>query len=54
MGVNSYKNYILVMLFVKYISDVWQDHYDALKEQYGDDEELAQQIGCGPALFTPS
>jgi len=27
------------MLFVKYISDVWQDHYDALKTQFGDDEE---------------
>ena len=35
----DYKNYILVMLFVKYISDVWQDHYDNLKEEYGDDEE---------------
>ena len=23
---SEYKNYILVMLFVKYISDVWQDH----------------------------
>jgi len=36
---SEYKNYILVMLFVKYISDVWQDHYDQLKEKYGDDEE---------------
>ena len=25
---SEYKNYILVMLFVKYIADVWQDHYD--------------------------
>lgn len=24
------------MLFVKYISDVWQDHYDQLVEKYGD------------------
>lgn len=37
---SEYKNYILVMLFVKYISDVWQDHYDALKQQHGADEEL--------------
>ncbi|MCG3208344.1 MAG: hypothetical protein FOGNACKC_01947 [Anaerolineae bacterium] len=37
---SEYKNYILVMLFVKYISDVWQDHYDALKQQHGDNEEL--------------
>lgn len=27
------------MLFIKYTSDVWQDHHDTLKAQYGDDEE---------------
>ena len=36
---SEYKNYILVMLFVKYVSDVWQDHYEAVKKEYGDDEE---------------
>ncbi|WDI39860.1 type I restriction-modification system subunit M [Bremerella sp. P1] len=40
---SEYKNYILVMLFVKYISDVWQDHYDTLKKEYGDDEERIQR-----------
>ena len=35
----QYKDYILVMLFVKYISDVWADHYDVYRKQYGDDEE---------------
>jgi type I restriction enzyme M protein len=34
----QYKDYILVMLFVKYISDVWSDHYDGYQKQYGDDE----------------
>jgi type I restriction-modification system DNA methylase subunit len=34
----EYKNYILVMLFVKYISDAWRDHYDAYRAQLGDDE----------------
>ncbi|MFZ4524967.1 MAG: type I restriction-modification system subunit M [Chlorobium sp.] len=34
----QYKDYILVMLFLKYISDVWQDHYDTYQQQYGDDE----------------
>ena len=33
----EYKDYILTMLFVKYISAVWQDHYDECKKQYGDD-----------------
>jgi type I restriction enzyme M protein len=35
----QYKDYILVMLFLKYISDVWKDHYETYKKQYGDDEE---------------
>ncbi|GHO49174.1 type I restriction-modification system subunit M [Ktedonospora formicarum] len=36
---SEYKNYILVMLFLKYISDVWQDHYAQYQEQFGDDDE---------------
>jgi type I restriction enzyme M protein len=40
---SEYKNYILVFMFIKYLSDVWKDHYNALKEQYGDDEELIQR-----------
>lgn len=34
----QYKDYILVMLFVKYISDVWKDHYEKYSRQYGDDD----------------
>ena len=34
----QYKDYILVMLFLKYISDVWQDHYEEYRKQYGDDD----------------
>ncbi len=34
----QYKDYILVMLFLKYISDVWKDHYEKYKKQYGDDK----------------
>lgn len=37
---SEYKNYILVMLFVKYISDVWQEHYQFLKEKHDNDEEM--------------
>lgn len=33
----QYKDYILVMLFLKYISDVWQDHYEEYRKQYGDE-----------------
>jgi type I restriction enzyme M protein len=35
---SEYKNYLLVMLFVKYVSDVWTEHYEQLKAEYGDDE----------------
>ena len=35
----DYKNYILTMLFVKYTSDVWRDHYEAYRKQFGEDEE---------------
>ena len=40
---SEYKNYILVFMFQKYLSDVWKDHYNQLKEQYGEDEELIQR-----------
>lgn len=35
---SQYKDYILVMLFLKYISDVWQDHYEEYRKQCGDDD----------------
>ena len=35
----QYKDYILVMLFLRYISDLWADHYAEYQQQYGDDEE---------------
>ncbi|MBD3385575.1 type I restriction-modification system subunit M [candidate division KSB1 bacterium] len=34
----QYKDYILVMLFLKYISDVWQDHYKDYQRRFGDDD----------------
>ena len=35
----QYKDYILVMLFLKYVSDLWKDHYEEYRKQYGEDEE---------------
>ena len=35
----QYKDYILVMLFLKYISDQWADHYAEYRKEYGDNEE---------------
>ena len=34
----QYKDYILVMLFLKYISDMWNDHVAAYRQRFGDDE----------------
>ncbi len=42
---SEYKNYILVMLFVKYISDVWQDHFDEFMQRYkGDETRVRRQL----------
>lgn len=40
---SEYKNYILVFMFLKYLSDVWADKYDEYKKQYGNDEELIKR-----------
>lgn len=40
---SEYKNYILVFMFLKYLSDVWKDHYNELQKQYGKDEKLIQR-----------
>ncbi|MCV6602725.1 MAG: type I restriction-modification system subunit M [Cohaesibacter sp.] len=39
-----YKDYVLTMLFLKYISDVWQDHYDKYKDEYDDEPELIHEM----------
>lgn len=39
-----YKDYVLTMLFLKYVSDVWQDHYDSYKKQYGDNRALIEEM----------
>lgn len=41
----QYKDYILVMLFVKYISDVWIDHKEQFEKQYtSQPERVARQL----------
>lgn len=39
-----YKDYVLTMLFVKYLSDVYQDHYDNYVAEYGDTPELIEEL----------
>ena len=40
---SEYKNYILAFLFLKYLSDVWKDHYDEYRQKYGDNAELIER-----------
>lgn len=41
----QYKDYILVMLFLKYISDLWKDHYDSYREQFkGDEDRIVRRL----------
>ena len=44
VSADTYKDFILTMLFLKYISDVWQDHYDTYKEEHGDEPELIHEM----------
>ena len=41
----QYKDYILVMLFVKYLSDVWRDKRDEYAKEFGgDNERVARRL----------
>ncbi|WP_116473162.1 type I restriction-modification system subunit M [Zobellella maritima] len=44
ISADTYKDFILTMLFLKYISDVWQDHYDGYQAEYGDEPELIEEM----------
>jgi type I restriction enzyme M protein len=44
VSADIYKEYVLTMLFLKYISDVWQDHYDGYKKEYGDEPKLIAEM----------
>ncbi len=38
-----YKDYILVMLFVKYVSDIYKEHKNALMARYHNDKEMVER-----------
>ena len=39
MDSNEYKDYVLTMLFVKYLSDFYKEKLETLRAKYGDDEK---------------
>ncbi|MDW5418663.1 type I restriction-modification system subunit M [Iodobacter sp. CM08] len=44
ISADTYKDFVLTMLFLKYISDVWQDHYDGYQAEYGNEPELITEM----------
>lgn len=44
ISAGTYQDFLLTMLFLKYISDVWQDHYDEYEKDYGDEPELIDEM----------
>jgi len=44
ISADTYKDFILTMLFLKYISDVYKDEYNKLIKQYGDNRELIRAM----------
>lgn len=49
----QYKDYILTMLFLKYVSDVWRDHFDDYKRRFGDDDERIRRRMEREKFFLP-
>lgn len=50
----QYKDYILVMLFLKYLSDVARDRRDELHKQYGGDEQRIQRALARERFVLPA
>src|SRR4051794_22995708 len=45
---SEYKNYILVMLFVKYVSDVWFDHREQYEHELKDPLRVERRMSYEP------
>jgi type I restriction enzyme M protein len=54
VSADIYKDYVLTMLFLKYISDVWQDHYDAYARDYGDTPKLIIEMMKNERFVLPA
>ena len=54
VSADIYKDYILTLLFLKYLSDVWQDHMDGYARDYGDTPELIAEMMKNERFVLPS
>lgn len=41
---SEYKDYVLTLLFLKYLSDVWKDHQEAYENEHPDTPELVEAL----------
>lgn len=53
MGSGSYKDYILTLLFVKYLSDVWKEKTNELKIKYSENEDMVKRQLKRERFFLP-
>lgn len=54
VSADIYKDYILTLLFLKYLSDVWQDHMDTYAKNYGDNPELIAEMMKNERFVLPT
>jgi type I restriction enzyme M protein len=54
VSADIYKDYILTLLFLKYLSDVWQDHMDGYARDYGDAPELIAEMMKNERFVLPA
>lgn len=53
IGPEYYKDYVLTMLFLKYLSDVWQDHQSRLEAEHPDAPDLVVAMMQQEAFILP-
>jgi type I restriction enzyme M protein len=53
MDPSQYKDYILVMLFLKYVSDLWQDKRDEYAKRYAGDKERIKRAMARERFVVP-
>lgn len=53
ISADTYKDFILTMLLLKYISDLYRDEYNKLVAQYGDNPELIHDIMSNQRFVLP-
>ena len=54
ISADTYKDLVLTMLFLKYISDVWKDHYEGYQAEYGDEPELLNEMMKNERFILPA